>query len=159
MYFVLNRNICVTNFCVVGTQCLDVKKLLFIIWCGVCGGISYILTSLCTQLKYWSNFISQSSVNIMTRLQAGWPFFSSHRVQTDNGLIQLLSSGYRGTFRDSSSQGVKLAAQLHLFPRLRVCGAMPSLTHTFPLHLVTMPIFLTEHRDNFNFYVHKLIHM
>jgi len=32
MYFLLNRNICVTNFCVVGTQHLDVKKLSFIIW-------------------------------------------------------------------------------------------------------------------------------
>lgn len=32
MYFLLNRNIRVTSFCVVGTQHVDVKKLPFIIW-------------------------------------------------------------------------------------------------------------------------------
>jgi len=54
---------------------------------GVCGGVSYILTSLCTQLKYWSNFISETSARIVPRLQTGWPFYSSHHVQTDSGLI------------------------------------------------------------------------
>jgi hypothetical protein len=64
-----------------------VKKLPFIIWWWCLWDISYILISLCTQLKYLSNFISESSVNVMTRLQAGWPFFSSHHVQTDSRLI------------------------------------------------------------------------
>jgi hypothetical protein len=159
VYFLLNRNICVTSFFVVGTQHLDVKKLLFIIlwWCLWRPKlyIDFFMYTVKMLIKFYIRKLSQCNEQT-----TGWLTILFFPPCPDWQWTYPASiQGYRGTFRGSSSQSVKLAAQLHLLPGLRVCGVMPSLTHTFPLHLITMAVFLTEHRDTFTFYFHNLVHM
>jgi hypothetical protein len=51
-------------------------------------------------------------------------------------------------YRGQSGWGVKLTTQLHLVPRLRMRGAMPSLTQHF-----FMEFCLIKLRDNLTFYI------
>jgi len=69
-------------------------------------------------------------------------------VQTGSGAHpDSYPMGIRGSFHGGKGWGMKLTTHLHLVPRSRMHGAIP----TFPQYPL-MAWSLVKHRDNFTFY-------
>jgi hypothetical protein len=132
----------ISSYCVLVHLPMKCSYLLRIPWHQNYQVVCLMKRSLSSTQKPHNRKNYDSSVGIVTTIKVGrpridsrqeqWRKFLSLLLRADRlwGPPSLLTNSFRGLSSGVKRQGIKLTTHLHVVPRLKMRGAIPSLHHT-----------------------------